>query len=500
MSKKILELIKINKHYPGVQALKDISLDFRRGEVHAIVGENGAGKSTLIKILAGAVIPDSGEILFQANTYTHLTPKHAMELGITAIYQEFNLIPPLTIAENIFYGREYIKRLFLDRKTMNNIASDLCREMEIDLNPKQLVKDIGVAYQQIVEIVKAVSQNAKILIMDEPTAPLTNTEIQALFRVVRNLQNRGVTIIYISHRLEEIFEICDRVSVLRDGEYVVTKDIKTTNREELVSYMVGRTLGEDYPEITTNADEIVLEVNNISNSKLSDISFNLKKGEILGFGGLVGAGRTELGMAIFGSDSIDGGEIVLKGKKANIKSPLAAIKKGIGLLPEDRKQHGLLLELSIKNNITLGILDRITKNGFIINRKEIEICNALKNELRIKTPNFSQLVRNLSGGNQQKVVLAKWLASQCDVLIFDEPTRGIDVGAKQEIYNLLRKLAEEGKSIIMISSEMPELIGMSNRIIVMYEGRIMGELKRNEFSQERILNLASGKCLVEDSV
>jgi ribose transport system ATP-binding protein len=488
----ILRMKNITKVFPGVIALDNICLDFEEGEVHAIVGENGAGKSTLIKILTGAHTPSEGIIELYGEDYSHFTPHEAMGKGIAAIYQEFILVPYLTVAENIFFGKEKEKGIFLNKAEMNQMTQELCQEMGVDVNPRTQVKNLGVAYQQIVEIVKAVSQNAKILVMDEPSAPLTTKEIGAMFNIVRKLKEKGVTIIYISHRLEEIFEICDRISIMRDGKYVITKNVSEITKKEIISHMVGRELGENFPGGVGCTDEVVLEVQNITNEKIKDVSFKLRKGEILGFGGLVGAGRTETAMAIFGEDPIEDGRILLKGKPLKIKSPQHAIAKGIGLIPEDRKRHGLVLSLSVKENITLSILKKISKGLFIDSQKNQDIAKSYKESLRIKTPNLKQRARNLSGGNQQKVVLGKWLATKCDVLIFDEPTRGIDVGAKQEIYNLMNELSKNGKSIIMISSEMPELIGMSDRIIVMHEGRINGELTPEEYSQERILEIASG--------
>lgn len=488
----ILELNNITKVYPGVKALEDVTISFRKGEVHALLGENGAGKSTLIKILTGAITPNGGEIILDGISYSQLTPTLAIDLGISAIYQEFNLIPFLSVAENVFYGREIVKGPFIDKAKMNSLTLEYCKEMGVTLNPKSLVSDLGVAYQQIVEIVKCVSQKARILIMDEPSAPLTKNEIEAMFRIVAKLKQNGVTIIYISHRLEEIFEICDRVSIMRDGKYIATKNVKDITRKDLIVNMVGRELGEVYPCKTDASKEVILEVENLYTSKLKNISFQLKKQEILGFGGLVGAGRTELARAIFGADKIISGKIRLHNKCIQIRSPKDAINHCIGLLPEDRKQHGLILGLSIKENITFGILDKISTNSFIRQKHENNLCEKLKIDLKIKTPDIMQKAKNLSGGNQQKVVLSKWLAMKCDVLIFDEPTRGIDIGAKQEIYRLLKDLAESGISIIMISSEMPELIGMSDRIIVMHEGKITGELSKEEYSQEKILELASG--------
>lgn len=488
----MLELLRISKNYPGVKALDNVSIEFQNGEVHALVGENGAGKSTLIKILAGAIQPDEGHILLDGERLGRLTPHEAMVRGISAIYQEFNLVPSLSIAENIFFGREPSRGGFVDKARMNRRAAELCEEMGVALNPRTIVKDLGVAYQQIVEIVKAASRDARILIMDEPTAPLTTREIKVLFSIVGRLKSKGVTVIYISHRLEEVFEICERVSVLRDGRHIATTDVASTSPQELISAMVGRRLQEVYPIKTTAQGDEILRVEALCNAKLSRVSFSLRSGEILGIGGLVGAGRTELARAIFGADPLSSGAVYLSGRRVAIRRPRDAIRNGIGLLPEDRKQHGLILGLSIKENISFSILRRLSWRGFLRKRSEVELCGELVDEMRIKTPSLDQRAKNLSGGNQQKVVLAKWLATKCGILIFDEPTRGIDVGAKQEIYQLLKKLAESGKSIIMISSEMPELIGMSDRILVMRNGAIAGELAKSDFSQEQILMMASG--------
>ena len=375
---------------------------------------------------------------------------------------------------------------------MNRMAERLCDDMGVKLNPRTPVKELGVAYQQIVEIVKAVSREAKIVIMDEPTAPLSSTEIEVLFSIVGRLKAKGVTVIYISHRLDEVFAICERVSVLRDGRHVITSDTAATSSQALVSSMVGRRLEDVYPPRSAAPGAEALRVEGLRNARLNGVSFSLGRGEILGIGGLVGAGRTELARAIFGADELTGGSIYLAGEKILIRRPLDAIALGIGLLPEDRKQHGLLLGLSVRENISFSILGKLSRRGFLRKRREREICGALASEIRIKTPSLEQRAKNLSGGNQQKVVLAKWLATSCSVLIFDEPTRGIDVGAKQEIYQLLRRLVEEGKSVIMISSEMPELIGMSDRILVMRNGAVAGELEKADFSQERILMMASG--------
>lgn len=492
-----LKMNNITKVFPGVVALDKVSMDFREGTVHAIVGENGAGKSTLIKILTGAHTPTEGTVELFGETHDHFTPREALEKGIAAIYQELILVPYLTVAENIFYGREKTKGIFLNKSEMNQQTRELCREMGVEIDPRARVKDLGVAYQQIVEIVKAVSQNARILVMDEPSAPLTTHEIEAMFNVVRKLKQKGVTVLYISHRLEEIFEICDYVSIMRDGRYITTAKTGEISKKEIIAHMVGRELGETFPGGAGAGNEIVLEVSNLSTEIIKDVSFVLKKGEILGFGGLVGAGRTETAMALFGADPINSGKLKLMGKPVTINSPRDAIQKGIGLIPEDRKKFGLVLSMQVKDNITYCILDRISRVSWINTRKENSIAEKLKQDLTIKTPTMKQTTKNLSGGNQQKVVLAKWLARNCDILIFDEPTRGIDVGAKQEIYNLMKELTEQGKSIIMISSEMPELIGMSDRIIVMHEGKIAGELARRDYSQSRILEIASGH--VEES-
>ena len=493
MEDTILRVRNISKHYPGVRALDDVSFEVRRGEVHAICGENGAGKSTLIKILTGAIEPTSGGIEFNGKQYSRLTPRQAMELGISVIYQEFSLVPYLTVAENIFYGREIKKGVIRDIKGMEEKARALCQDMGVDLDVNKRVCDLGVAYQQIVEILKAVSRNTEFIIMDEPTAPLTIKETEVFFRIIEKLKKEHVTIIFISHRLEEVFELCDRATVFCDGKYVVTKDVKDLNRKTLISYMVGRELSDDYPSPDRKIGETIMEVRNLTNKNVKNVSFNIKKGEILGFGGLVGAGRTELARALYGADPIQGGSITFKGAPYHPKNPRTGLNAGIGLIPEDRKAQGVVLSRPIRENIVYSILRRITNLSFINKKKEQQYVDKYIKEMNIKTPSAEQLVKNLSGGNQQKVVLAKAMATDCDILIFDEPTRGIDVGAKQEIYSLMCRLVEAGKSIIMISSEMPELLGMSDRIIVMSNGRIAGELGREEYSQARVLEMASSQ-------
>ncbi len=493
MSDVIVRVKELTKHYAMVKALDNITFEVQRGEVHALCGENGAGKSTFIKLLTGANEPTKGTIEFEGVEYKKLSTRQAMDLGIAVIYQEFSLVPYLTVAENIFYGREVQKYGVRNINLMNKEAERLCQEMGIDIDVKTKVCDLGVAYQQIVEILKAVSKDAKFIIMDEPTAPLTISETKIFFNIIQKMRERNVTIIFISHRLEEVFELCDRVTVFCDGKYVVTKNIDEINRKQLISYMVGRELADDYPSPGVPVGEPVLKVTDMSNKYVKDISFTLNKGEILGFGGLVGAGRTELMRAIFGADKIDTGEIEMNQKKYKPASPKEALRAGIGLIPEDRKSQGVILGLSIRENTSYSVLGRISKAGIINKKKEHKLTDDYVENLKIKTPNKEQLVKNLSGGNQQKVVLAKMMATDCDILIFDEPTRGIDVGAKQEIYNLMCELVKRGKSIIMISSDMPELIGMSTRILVMSNGRISGEFAKEEATQEAILEKASGE-------
>jgi ribose transport system ATP-binding protein len=488
----LLELKDITKIYPGVVALNQVSISFKKGEVHAIIGENGAGKSTLIKIITGAVKPSEGEIIYNGHTYQWFNPIQAVKLGIGAVYQEFNLIPYLSIAENIFFGREFHHGPFCDLQKMNQKTEQILAMLGEKIGPRTKVKDLSVAYQQIVEIAKVISREVRVLILDEPTAPLTANETKVLFNIVKRLKEQGVLVIYISHRLEEIFEIADRVTVLRDSQYIATIATKDTDRQKLIALMVGRELTDSFPSGSNDHRQKVLEVNGLTTGYLHQISFQVNKGEILGFAGLVGAGRTETARALFGADPVLSGSIVLNGVSIRIRSPQDAIRHGIVLIPEDRKQQGLLLKMTIKDNISLGCLQTIAKCGWINPRKELKMVNGLQKNLQIKTPSLQQLVKNLSGGNQQKVVLAKWLAINCEVIIFDEPTRGIDVGAKQEIYKLIRDLAANGKAIIIISSEMPEVLGMSDRIAIMHEGEIVKIIDKSDATQELILDLASG--------
>jgi ribose transport system ATP-binding protein len=489
----ILSIEGISKRFVGVQALKNVSITFEKGEIHALCGENGAGKSTLIKTITGALKPDSGRILLNGETIRLGDPQYVISQGISAIYQEFNLIPSLTVADNIFFGREQTRGIFLSKKEMERQTKEICKNMGVDIPPNETITNLGVAYQQIVEIARAISKKCSILIMDEPTAPLTEKEIAMLFRVIKSLKASGVTIIYISHRLEEVFELCDRITVLRDGEWISTMNVSETNKTELIRKMVGRELSGASSYVPRYTDEVVLEVRNFQTPLLKNVSFSLHCGEILGMGGLIGAGRTETVMALFGASPLISGEVFLHGKPIHIRSPQDAIAKGLGLLSEDRKKYGLILRMSMQHSITLPILNRLSRFSFIQQQKESALCESYRQELRIKVPSIKQPVINLSGGNQQKVILAKLLATDSEILIFDEPTRGIDVGAKQEIYQIMRKLVREGKSIIMISSEMIELLEMSDRLIVMHEGKVQKDLKREEFSQETVLRLASGE-------
>jgi ribose transport system ATP-binding protein len=490
--KVVLSLENITKKYPGVLALNNVSMSFLKGEVHALLGENGAGKSTLIKAVAGAINLDGGIINVGGQDHQQMTPHLSRSLGIEVIYQEFNLVPPMSVAENIFLGDKASDKLLVDYKAMKTKSRDIFKLFNVDINPDAMVQDLPPAKQQIVEIAKAVSKNVKILIMDEPSAPLSVSEVEHMFEIIRSLKQKGVTIIYISHRLEEVFRISDRVSVMRDGRYVATRLTKETNRKELINLMVGRELKESYPARMNPPGDVALEVKNLSGNGDRDISFSVRKGEILGISGLVGAGRTELAMLLFGGVPSESGEVLIDGRPVQIKSPHDAIQKGVGLLTEDRKGQGLFLEMGVGWNISFPIIRKLSKYGVVNTKAETKIAQKYKERINIKTPSLEQRVINLSGGNQQKVVLAKALAAESDILIFDEPTRGIDVGAKQEIYQLMTELANNGNAILMISSDMEELLGMSDRIIVLSEGKLAGEVTKEQFSQDYILDLASG--------
>lgn len=486
----MLILKNITKTYPGVVALNNVSISVKDGEVHALMGENGAGKSTLIKVIAGAIQPDSGTIGFDDKEYAKMTPQLAHEKGVAVIYQELNLCPPLTVAENIFLGRPQAK--LYSQRQVNALAQEIFDEYGFDLNPNAMVMKLSPAQQQVVEICKAISMGAKIMIMDEPTSSLATNEVDLLFKVIEKLKAKGVTIIYISHRLDEVFQVTDRITILRDGQYVTTINTADTNRQELVSYMVGRELTESYPSRSHSLGEVVLETKNLTGNSVENISFKLRKGEVLGFAGLVGCGRTETMQLIYGAEKIDSGEVLVNGKPVKIHSPVDAIRAGIGLIPEDRKEQGCILPFSVLFNTTLICNKKFIRGGVISKQKRLAVANEYKEKLRIKVPNLNQQTVNLSGGNQQKVVVAKTMAADLDIIIFDEPTKGIDVGAKQEIYHLMNEMAAQGKAIIMISSDMEEILGMSDRIIVLSEGRVAGELQKAAFSQENVLTLASG--------
>ncbi len=496
MSEVLIKMEGIEKRFPGVLALNQARFELRAGEVHALVGENGAGKSTLMKIIGGIYSKNAGHLYVSGQDVDIQNPRMAQNLGISIIHQELNLMPHLTIAQNIFIGREPREKIafIVDDKTTNKEAKRLFEMLSLNLDPNTKVADLTVAKQQMVEIAKALSFNAKVLIMDEPTAALTDSEIEDLFAVIRQLREKGVGIIHISHRLEELKLIADRVTVMRDGKTIDTLTIEEANIDKIISLMVGRTIYEAEPEIPENpSEEIVLEVRNLNRGKiLRDINFVLKKGEILGFAGLMGAGRTEVARAIFGADSFVSGDIYIKGKKTPIKTPKDAVTYGIGYLSEDRKRYGLMLGMDITENTAMASMKKFLKNYVWVNfKKTVNTSKEIVEALNIKTPGITQKVKFLSGGNQQKVVIGKWLTADTDILIFDEPTRGIDVGAKSEIYKLLNDLVARGKSIIMISSELPEILRMSHRVVVMCEGRITGTLSAQEMTQEKIMRFAT---------
>ncbi len=492
----ILSMENIDKRFMGVHALKGVNFDLYEGEIHSLVGENGAGKSTLMKALTGIYPKDSGEILYMGKLLNPRDPKEALQMGIGIIHQELNMMDHLTVAQNIFIGRESTKMggLFLDEKDQNRRAAGLFSQLNMDIDPLEILGNLTVGKQQMVEIAKAVSHDLKVLILDEPSAALTEREINELFTIMRDLADKGVGMIYISHRLDEINRITDRVTVLRDGEYVGTRNTSDVTKEDIIHMMVGRVIYEEpkaKSNVPLNAD-IVLRVNKLNAGRMvREISFNLRKGEILGFAGLMGAGRTETARAIFGADRIESGTIEINGKPVQVRSPMDAVANGIGYLSEDRKRYGLATGLSVTDNVIMASYDKYEK-GLFIHAKNVEkVTGQFIDMLRIKTPSLDQLLKNLSGGNQQKVVIAKWLIKNSDILIFDEPTRGIDVGAKSEIYTLMNELVKEGKSIIMISSELQEILRMSDRIVIMCEGRITGEMDIEDANQEKIMKYAT---------
>ncbi|WP_314591894.1 sugar ABC transporter ATP-binding protein [Paenibacillus terrigena] len=494
MSEVLLRMEGIDKHFPGVHALDQCQFELLAGEVHALVGENGAGKSTMMKIATGVYKKDAGRILFKGQEVDIPDTRTAQQLGISIIHQELNLMPHLTVAQNMYIGREprYLG-LFVDDQELNRRVQVLLDQMNVKIDPRTKVSELSVAKQQMVEIAKALSFQAEVLIMDEPTAALTDSEIQELFRMIEQLRQKGVGIVYISHRMEELKQITDRITVMRDGCYVDTVLTESVTIDQIISMMVGRELfNKAQIEVTSSDAEMVLEVEGISRGKeLKDIHFHVRKGEIVGFAGLMGAGRTEVARAIFGADPVDEGKIRMQGQQVRIRNPHDAVRHGIGYLSEDRKRYGLLVDMDVRENIAISNYARFRRFGWMRTKEMHRNAEYYTEALSIKTPGVHQTVKFLSGGNQQKVVIGKWLTRDCQVLIFDEPTRGIDVGAKAEIYKLLEQLASEGKSIIMISSELPEILRMSHRVIVMCEGRITGELSREEATQEEIMRLAT---------
>ena len=490
----ILTMKDIDKSFPGVHALDHVDLEIRKGEVLALMGENGAGKSTLMKVLTGIYKKDSGTITYEGKEVEFANTREAQDAGVVIVHQELNMLGHLTVAQNLFIGREFMNGVKIDDKKMNEEAKKLFDKLNVDIDPTETMSNLTVGKQQMCEIAKAVSFDAKVIIFDEPSAALTETEIEAMFEIIRDLKKRDIAMVYISHRMDEIKVITDRVTVMRDGTYVGTIITKDSTKEDIINMMVGRVIYEDPKTQSMVAPDapVVLEVKNLNAGKMvQDVSFKLHKGEILGFSGLMGAGRTETARALFGADPVDSGEIYINGQKVTINSPRDAVRCGIGYLSEDRKRYGCVVQKTVAENTTMATMKNFMNGLLIDKKKEAKVAQEYVEALATKTPSVEQLVVNLSGGNQQKVVIAKWLTRDCDILIFDEPTRGIDVGAKNEIYKLMNKLASEGKSIIMISSEMTEILRMSDRVIVMCEGKKTGEIDIAEATQENIMNLAT---------
>ena len=492
----LLTMKNIKKSFSGVAALKNAELELNKGEVVALMGENGAGKSTLMKILTGIYSKDEGTVTFEGKEVEYKSVSESEEAGIAIVHQELNMMNDLTVAQNLFIGKERKKGIFIDDAKMAEDAKELFKKLNVDINPNVKIGNLTVGKQQMVEIAKAISTNAKVIVFDEPTAALTDSEIEELFKVINDLRDKGTGIIYISHRMDEINVISDKVIVMRDGEYVGTLVTKECTKDDIIKMMVGRTV---FMEPKTKSDvaadaEVVLRCENLNRGKhVRDVSFDLRKGEILGFSGLMGPGRTEVARLIFGADPMDSGKIYIHGKEVSIKSTKDAVNAGIGYLSEDRKRYGLLVDKSVEENTCLSSLEKFTKGLFIDGSKSKTVSEKYVQELRTKTPSVTQIIKKLSGGNQQKVVIAKWLVKDSEILIFDEPTRGIDVGAKSEIYDLMERLVKEGKSIIMISSELPEVLRMSDRVVVMCEGRITGCLDISEASQEGIMTCATNR-------
>lgn len=487
----ILTLKNITKEFPGVKALDDVTINIERGTIHGLVGENGAGKSTLIKVLAGIYQPNKGEIILDGKPCRFNSPIEARRAGISVVHQEIKLAEPLSVAENMFLGNVQLKNGLVDWKGMRRRAREIVEDLGMDIDINAQVSSLTVAKKQIVEIMHAINNNSRILIMDEPSAVLTDRELEVMFRIVKQLRDKGITIIYISHRLDEIFGLCSNVSVLRDGCHIDTIPVASVDRQGLINMMVGREMGQEYPKEVGNVGGTILEVKNLSRGILQDISFEVKSGEVFGISGLVGAGRTELARAILGIDKPESGEVYVRGKKVHYRTFADAIRDGLGLIPEDRKLQGLVQIMSVKRNTTLVNMKRVLRAGVISSSLEEKLSKEYADKLHVVTPSMETEVQYLSGGNQQKVVIAKWLFQNSEILFLDEPTRGIDVGAKAEIYRLINRMAKEGKTIIMISSEMPELLGMCDRIMVMHEGHKMGELNAAEATQEKIMELCS---------
>lgn len=487
----ILTLKNITKEFPGVKALDDVTINIERGIIHGLVGENGAGKSTLIKVLAGIYQPNKGEIILDGKPCRFNSPIEARRAGISVVHQEIKLAEPLSVAENMFLGNVQLKNGLVDWKGMRRRAREIVEDLGMDIDINAQVSSLTVAKKQIVEIMHAINNNSRILIMDEPSAVLTDRELEVMFRIVKQLRDEGITIIYISHRLDEIFGLCSNVSVLRDGCHIDTIPVASVDRQGLINMMVGREMGQEYPKEVGNVGGTILEVKNLSRGILQDISFEVKSGEVFGISGLVGAGRTELARAILGIDKPESGEVYVRGKKVHYRTFADAIRDGLGLIPEDRKLQGLVQIMSVKRNTTLVNMKRVLRAGVISSSLEEKLSKEYADKLHVVTPSMETEVQYLSGGNQQKVVIAKWLFQNSEILFLDEPTRGIDVGAKAEIYRLINRMAKEGKTIIMISSEMPELLGMCDRIMVMHEGHKMGELNAAEATQAKIMALCS---------
>jgi ribose transport system ATP-binding protein len=489
-----LQLQAIVKRFPGVLALNNVGLDVVPGEVHALLGENGAGKSTLIKVISGVYRPDAGTIQIDGRPVDIRTPHDAQALGISTIYQEFTLAPDMTVAENIFLGREPLRVRALsivDRKALIRQTRDVLGSLDLQIDPEATVKHLGVAQQQMVEIAKALSLDARLIIMDEPTATLTSHEIDRLFEAIARLKQRKVAVIYVSHRLDEVKAVCDRATILRDGTFVATVPVGSTTIDEMIRLMVGRDLKDKFPKVKSEPREEMLRVEQLTRKgMLHGISFNVRRGEIVGIAGLVGSKRTETARAIFGADPIDSGRILLRGKPVSVRTPGDAIEHGIALVPEDRKRQGIFATLSVWENVVLSALRRFSRRGILDVRREKQRAQEFVASLRIATPDLEKRVLDLSGGNQQKVVIAKWLNTNAEVFLFDEPTRGIDVGGKIEVYRLMGELISRGAAIVMISSELPEILGLSDRILVMREGRICGEFDRADATEEKILNCA----------